>query len=75
MNKNDKFRNADFEVNAHAISDDELDAVAGGALRPYKICPYCGSAVDSHEYVYNSHIANCLFYLSVGEPSAPQEGS
>lgn len=31
MNKNDKFHCAEFDVNAHAISDEELDAVSGGA--------------------------------------------
>ena len=39
MNKNDKFRSAEFDVNAQAISDEELDAVSGGAsvdLEGYK---------------------------------------
>jgi len=30
MNKNDKFHNEEPEVNANAVSDEELDSVAGG---------------------------------------------
>lgn len=68
MNKNDKFHNADFEVNAHAISDDELDAVAGGCeyrICPHKYtpagknCPKCGSYVDNS--IYDAHVASCNY--------------
>ena len=41
MNKNDKFHGAEFEVNAQAISDEELDAVSGG-------CDYCEDPLDYH---------------------------
>lgn len=41
MNKNDKFHGAEFGVNAQAISDDELDCVAGGSEEYPFVCPYC----------------------------------
>ena len=44
MNKNEKFHGADFEVNAPAISDDELDAVSGG-YGVTTVCPKCGATV------------------------------
>ena len=31
MNNNDKFHGTEFDANAQAISDDELDTVVGGA--------------------------------------------
>ena len=46
MNKNDKFHGAEFNVSAQAISDEELDAVAGGCEENDAVevwCPYCNA--------------------------------
>ena len=46
MNKNDKFHGAEFDVSAQAISDEELDAVAGGCEEYDAVevwCPYCNA--------------------------------
>ena len=46
INKNEKFHGAEFDVSAHAISDDELDAVSGSCGECDIVvvrCPYCNA--------------------------------
>ena len=65
MNKNDKFHGAEFEVNAQAISDEELDAVSGGCdhcedLVEYSLlvqCPYCN--VEMEKKFLAAHKESC----------------
>lgn len=59
MNKNDKFHGAEFEVSAHAISDEELDSVAGGTTNSnFSIyCSYCYRPIPYQEY--KKHESEC----------------
>ena len=58
MNKNEKFHGAEFEVNAQAITDEQLDAVSGGGLTTNSDgavrCPNCSAWLpyfsDCHRY-------------------------
>ena len=63
MNKNDKFHGAEFEVNAQAISDEQLEGVSGGNSYDGRIiCPYCGMLVWVAEFYSSNHqdIGKCV---------------
>ena len=65
MNINDKFHDAEFEVNAQAISDENLEGVSGGYTvlvtnhepsnsEEFSLCPYCNNLIkrglmDAHK--------------------------
>ena len=61
MNKNDKFHGTEFEVNAQAISDEELEGVSGGnGHSGFTPCPYCGMVVARYVvYLYHG-IGKCV---------------
>ena len=42
MNKNDKFHDPEIKLNAHSISDEELESVSGGTLYTY-CCGICNT--------------------------------
>jgi len=62
MNKNDQFHGAEFEVNARAISDEEMEAVAGGSMLGER-CPYCGDLF--YPANYQQHVKACAAHPSV----------
>jgi len=55
MNKNDKFHGAEFEVNTQAISDEELDAVAGGLTTDKDGCVLCPNCFEWIPYFCDYH--------------------
>lgn len=69
MNKNDKFHGEEFEVNAQAISDENLEGVSGGCHeycgRPntdadeetHERCYHCGKLI--HPAYFSEHLMVC----------------
>ena len=72
MNKNDKFRVAEFEVSAQAVTDEKLEGVAGGYHDyGYKVCPHCGQQIYFNKYHY--HVEHCL--TGFPEPDTSSRGT